>query len=87
MWASLPEEALETGSFRSRRVSRHRVKKLVRRDQRWLDSSERVWRVAKIHAEDGLVELSGKIAGTWVRAFPTFGELARGYELMDESGD
>lgn len=82
--SSLPSDQTTAARRRRGRVlSRKRVKQLVRIDQAWEHvQTGRVWQVRQIHRGDGAVEL----AYGGERRRPTFGELGRQYQLVEDEG-
>jgi hypothetical protein len=77
----VPDPPETPANARVRRLSRRRVKKLVRINQHWSDETGGRWRVMNVHRSDGQVELVAGLDGYRMRLFVTFGELGRHYQL------
>ncbi len=71
-----------SASAGKRRLSRRRVRKLVRISQIWTDDAGVVFCVMNIYRADALVALAGEHGEL---KFVRFGELGRHYRLVDES--
>ena len=82
MYRSVVPNPLEIGTIRGRRkLSRRRVRALVRVHQAWCDVYGHPWIVVNIYRKDGQVALVGP--GESPR-YVTFGELGRSYELVED---